>query len=1111
LLTIRATQAQPLLPISGSAPDPRYSSLEDQQVSLPSAQLPNGLSPAAAVNSASQSAVLRFNPGSTYAYACTDVFTAALEVQDVADLGGYGIIFAFDPNVVHVQDIVLGSLITSSGRPFTLEQQIDSNLGQASLDALSSGSLPGPSGSGSLAVVTFSPVQAGTTTLALQRKQLTDTFGALIPVESTDGSATVVPAPYGDVDGDCDVDVVDIMLVATRWNATLGEPRYDPRYDLDGDGDIDVVDVMLVASHWGETGTVPPTPIATSTVTRTATPTGVPPTGTATPTATRTATPTTVPPTPTATRTATPTAVLPTPTATLAVTPTIAVNDFANYRVFQRDIGGTSKSVGITGTYSNMNWSRVEARLLQHGTDMAVLDWATIDSTPGGGTFSGNLTVPQGGWYNIEVRAVDGSGSVIGSSRGTNKWGVGMVILAIGQSNMVGMGHPPFTVADSDLAVNYSNAGRWEHLADPYDDESPPGAVDNDNYDIAANNGGGSMIPALANSLLQTFDFPIAFVPSAKSGSNLYSQWAYRNPSNHYDTSTLYGQSITKAQKVGGVELIIMHQGEADTNAHRTEAQYESDFATMIGHYRQDLYATIPIFICQLGTISIEGGDPRTDADVVAVRNAQHDLDNGVDIFMAATAMDQPRIDDVHYTAAGLNAIGGRMAQAIKYHFGATSYYRGPAIISAFFANGDRNTVDVEINHRGGDDITPVSGITGFSLFSNGSPVSITSAARMSADSIRLTLASAIPQGTTTTLRYLWGSNPSTNGLVKDNSSLALPLENTTADVAVSGLQPTPTATPTAAPPTPTATPPPARLTCPTATTLEQLIACIINQGPYSDGAGYVEPSSTVKADWQTVVRSMMNGSCDFALPASLAPVMTIMTFADSGNTRSYCVLYETADANLNGKVDKGWGTFIAYNASTKALVIQSPHPVFDSTTESEAITVFKETSAHAFLLMGAHRNASSVSACQSGYYISDPAHDVRDVFNPTVVELKSYFGSNPYWVLQFHGMAVDSCSDNVYMSNGFTVLPPTGTRIWQLYDALHTDHPTWSIDLTGQGSCSLSGATSTTGRIINGIAITSACSTDATTNTGYFIHIEQDPNNRTASDWSPAINTVWP
>jgi hypothetical protein len=463
---------------------------------------------------------------------------------------------------------------------------------------------------------------------------------------------------------------------------------------------------------------------------------------------------------------------------------TLTLNDFANYRVFQRDIGGTSKSVTITGSYSNMNWSRIEARILRHSTSTVVLDWATIDSTFGGGTFSGSLTVPQGGWYNLEVRAVDASQAEIGLNRGTSKWGVGMIILAIGQSNMVGMGHPPVTVANSDLAVNYSNAGRWEHLADPYDDESPPGAVDNDNYDIAANNGGGSMMPALANALLQTFDFPIAFVPSAKSGSNLYTQWAYRNPSNHYDTSTLYGQSITKAQSVGGVELIIMHQGEADTNAHRTEAQYETDFASMIGHYRQDLYANIPIFFCQLGTITIID-DPRTDADVVAVRNAQHDLDNGLSNFMAATAMDQPRIDDVHYTVAGLNVIGQRVAQTIKFYFGAASYYRGPAISSAFFTDGNRNTVDIQISHRGGNDINPVSGITGFSLFSNGSPVSIISVSRMSADRIRLALASAIPAGNTVTLRYLWGSNPDISGLAKDNSSMVLPLENTTFDITV--------------------------------------------------------------------------------------------------------------------------------------------------------------------------------------------------------------------------------------------------------------------------------------------------------------------------------------
>jgi hypothetical protein len=56
-----------------------------------------------------------------------------------------------------------------------------------------------------------------------------------------------------DFDGDCDVDIVDIMRVASRWGCRLGDACYDPQYDLDGDGDIDIVDIMKVAAHWGET------------------------------------------------------------------------------------------------------------------------------------------------------------------------------------------------------------------------------------------------------------------------------------------------------------------------------------------------------------------------------------------------------------------------------------------------------------------------------------------------------------------------------------------------------------------------------------------------------------------------------------------------------------------------------------------------------------------------------------------------------------------------------------------------------------------------------------------------------------------------------------------
>ncbi len=56
----------------------------------------------------------------------------------------------------------------------------------------------------------------------------------------------------GDLDGDGDVDIADVMLVASLWHTAVGDPDFNPDYDLDDDGDIDIVDIMLVAVHWGE-------------------------------------------------------------------------------------------------------------------------------------------------------------------------------------------------------------------------------------------------------------------------------------------------------------------------------------------------------------------------------------------------------------------------------------------------------------------------------------------------------------------------------------------------------------------------------------------------------------------------------------------------------------------------------------------------------------------------------------------------------------------------------------------------------------------------------------------------------------------------------------------
>ena len=72
------------------------------------------------------------------------------------------------------------------------------------------------------------------------------------------------PSCFGDFDCDCDVDVADILQVASRWRMTDEDPDWEAPYDLDGNGIITIVDIMLVVTHWGETCNQAATPGSSS-------------------------------------------------------------------------------------------------------------------------------------------------------------------------------------------------------------------------------------------------------------------------------------------------------------------------------------------------------------------------------------------------------------------------------------------------------------------------------------------------------------------------------------------------------------------------------------------------------------------------------------------------------------------------------------------------------------------------------------------------------------------------------------------------------------------------------------------------------------------------------
>jgi hypothetical protein len=302
-------------------------------------------------------------------------------------------------------------------------------------------------------------------------------------------------------------------------------------------------------------------------------------------------------------------------------------------------------------------------------------------------------------------------------------------------------------------------------------------------------------------------------------------------------------------------------------------------------------------------------------------------------------------------------------------------------------------------------------------------------------------------------------------------------------------------------------------LTCASSTTLELLVTCIRAQMPQSGSNGYVAPTPTQRAAWRTIVNQMLRGSCDFAVPASLKGIVQVKTFTDTDNGRSYCLLMEVRDKNGNQFVDHGFGTFIVYNSATRQLSHQAVHPIADRMTERQAVTVFKATASHSYLMAGAHRDANSAaSTCLASAPESDASHNSNTMVQATNEELLAHYGAASWFAIQWHGMAAPTCPNtDVYLSHGRDVTPAPTDKIAVLRNNLLMQHPSWKVDLPGSSACNLNATENVQGRLLNGVAVGCVCCTAASSYTQKFIHIEQDPNFRDPRDWIVPVTATFP
>ncbi len=429
--------------------------------------------------------------------------------------------------------------------------------------------------------------------------------------------------------------------------------------------------------------------------------------------------------------------------------PSIAVADFEDGRIFQRK--DRSAKIVVTGTYTGVI-DGVEARVIRDGSSEEIVPWTLIDKSPKNGIFVGVIpNVAQGGWYNVQVR--DSINHAV-SDRGLHRWGVGILVACLGQSNMKEWFYTGTLLNAHELLRKFTDDG-WSEIGNQ-----------------------GHAAIAFGNRIIERVGVPVGLLDYSKNGSGLRKEadwgtgyWENTAP------GSIYSRFLKGVRQIGGViEFLVWIQGEADAaRGTVSEQEYAASLKSFItNQVRADIKngserEHLPFLIVMM--VKRPGGK---DEPHQAIRNAQKYVTETVaECYLAATTLDLKNQGKQHLSPHAYIAMGRRVSQTVLYILGQETYYRGPTVSAV--KKLDDKTIDVRLQHKGGTDFIPVTGITGWEVIENGSSVPIGVVYRYAPQTIRLILKQPIADKVE--IHYLYGAMPNAANPVLDNSAMSLPLE----------------------------------------------------------------------------------------------------------------------------------------------------------------------------------------------------------------------------------------------------------------------------------------------------------------------------------------------
>ena len=271
----------------------------------------------------------------------------------------------------------------------------------------------------------------------------------------------------------------------------------------------------------------------------------------------------------------------------------------------------------------------------------------------------------------------------------------------------------------------------------------------------------------------------------------------------------------------------------------------------------------------------------------------------------------------------------------------------------------------------------------------------------------------------------------------------------------------------------------------------------------------YSVPTASALDQFESLVINLMNQNLETVRVAAGDINLQLLRVIDSGagDNELYC---------LEELALRGQGFYCMDFDSLSSHHVSAPHPLFDSHTNTESVTVMRGTGARFLSLSSTHRcsnNATSscagtTTACgaSGAYKVSDVAHNVNSFFHRFGMLVHDRSASTH--TMQLHGCGSAACPANndnadivARLSAGTTDDLPTTELVNVLNSELNEELSPFQLGLSL--SCSepsadkqLCGTTNPLGRYINGQPDPCQNSTSVFANSRW-LHIEQNANIR--------------